>query len=121
MTAPNPAQGAGHLGAPHNEAAPDVFVARQPIFDTYERVYAYELLFRAGLENYCPQGNLDHAAAHVLENAWLTFGFPTLVGSTRGETSSPTGTSVNPGRSRSATAPCSRRPLPVTGYPYRDP
>lgn len=83
MTAPNHAQGAGHLGAPHHEPAPDVFVARQPIFDTHERVYAYELLFRAGLENYCPQGNLDHAAAHVLENAWLTFGLPTLVGSKR--------------------------------------
>ena len=83
MTLRTQSEATGTLGAPSGETAPDVFVARQPIFDRNKRVYAYELLFRAGFENYCPQGDLDHAAAHVLENAWLTFGLPTLVGSKR--------------------------------------
>lgn len=59
----------------------DVFVARQPIFDRRQRVLAYELLFRESLENYCPQDDLNRAASNVVENAWLTFGFSTLVGS----------------------------------------
>ena len=73
----------GHPG-PDDSAAdsgfPDVFVARQPIFDRRTQVYGYELLFRTGLENFCPQDDLDHAAASVLENAWLTFGLPALIG-----------------------------------------
>ena len=34
----------------------DVFVARQPIFDDRQRVFAYELLFRSGPENYFTPG-----------------------------------------------------------------
>jgi c-di-GMP-related signal transduction protein len=34
----------------------DVFVARQPIFDDEQRVFAYELLFRSGPENYFSPG-----------------------------------------------------------------
>ena len=29
----------------------EVFVTRQPIFDTADKVYGYELLFRGGIEN----------------------------------------------------------------------
>lgn len=83
MSAAKPLEAAISIPGHRNEAGPDVFVARQPIFDKHKNVYAYELLFRAGLENYCPQGDLNHAAAHVLENAWLTFGLPTLIGSKR--------------------------------------
>lgn len=64
-----------------NPAGQSVFVARQPIFDRRQRVVAYELLFRESLENICPQDDLNRAAAHVVENAWLTFGFPVLIGS----------------------------------------
>ena len=62
------------------EGAHDVFVARQPIFDEHKRLFAYELLFRGGLENVCPAGNPDRAAGQVLQAAWLTFGLPTLLG-----------------------------------------
>lgn len=68
---------------PGNEVSHSVFVARQPIFDRRNRVFGYELLFREGLENFCPQDDLEHAAAHVVENSWLTFGFSSLVGSKR--------------------------------------
>ena len=83
MNAPKSGEAAVTPPSPVSDLAPDVFVARQPIFDRHEKVYAYELLFRAGLDNYCPQGDLNHAAAHVLENAWLTFGLNTLIGSKR--------------------------------------
>lgn len=62
------------------DVARDVFVARQPIFDTHKRVYAYELLFRGGLENFCPVGDPNRAAAEVLQATWLTFGLSALVG-----------------------------------------
>ena len=62
------------------DVARDVFVARQPIFDTQKRVYAYELLFRGGLENFCPVGDPNRAAAEVLQATWLTFGLSALVG-----------------------------------------
>ena len=60
--------------------AHDVFVARQPIFDDRKRLFAYELLFRGGLENFCPAGDPDRAAGQVLQAAWLTFGLQTLIG-----------------------------------------
>ena len=60
--------------------ARDVFVARQPIFDAQKRVHAYELLFRGGLENFCPVGDPDQAATEVLQATWLTFGLSTLLG-----------------------------------------
>jgi EAL and modified HD-GYP domain-containing signal transduction protein len=57
-----------------------VFVARQPIFDTRQRVVAYELLFRAGLENYFPAGtDGDLASLRVINNALSTFDFDKLV------------------------------------------
>jgi c-di-GMP-related signal transduction protein len=37
------------------------FLARQPIFDKSQNVFAYELLFRSGVENSC--GEIDHEAA----------------------------------------------------------
>ena len=56
-----------------------VFVARQPIFDTRRRVVAYELLFRAGIENCFPRGtDGDFASAKVIGDALTTFDFDTL-------------------------------------------
>ena len=62
------------------ERADDVFVARQPIFDRSQRLHAYELLFRGGLENFCLAGDPNQMAGDVLQAAWLTFGLSTLVG-----------------------------------------
>ena len=64
-------------------ASEDVFVARQPIFDGDKKVYAYELLFRDGLENVCSTLDTHRAASQVLQAAWLTFGLPTLIGQNR--------------------------------------
>lgn len=58
----------------------DVFIARQPIFDAKKRVSAYELLFRGGLQNFCPPGDSDSAATQTIRAAWLTFGLPALIG-----------------------------------------
>ncbi|MFQ5754422.1 MAG: diguanylate phosphodiesterase, partial [bacterium] len=61
----------------------EVFVARQPIFDRQQNVYAYELLFRDGLDNNyfeCRDG--DHATSTVLTNSFVSIGMETL---TRGK------------------------------------
>jgi c-di-GMP-related signal transduction protein len=56
-----------------------VFVARQPIFDTKKRVVAYELLFRSGMDNFFPRGtDGDMASAKVIGNALATFDFDVL-------------------------------------------
>jgi EAL and modified HD-GYP domain-containing signal transduction protein len=59
------------------------FIARQPIFDTKGRVYAYELLFRSGLHNYFDSDDQDHAAASVIANSNLLFNLTEMTGSTK--------------------------------------
>jgi c-di-GMP-related signal transduction protein len=59
------------------------FIARQPIFDRHQRVYAYELLFRSGPENACTCPDLDRASAKVLMDSLLVFGLGNLVGRAR--------------------------------------
>ncbi len=59
------------------------FIARQPIFDTKGRVYAYELLFRSGLHNYFDCDDQDHAAASVIANSNLLFDLDEMTGGTR--------------------------------------
>ncbi|MBN1957596.1 MAG: HDOD domain-containing protein [Desulfuromonadales bacterium] len=59
------------------------FIARQPIFDTKGRVYAYELLFRSGLHNYFDCDDQDHAAASVIANSNLLFNLDEMTGSTK--------------------------------------
>jgi c-di-GMP-related signal transduction protein len=57
----------------------NVFVARQPIFDTRKRVVAYELLFRAGPENWFPPNtDGDLASARVISDAMITFDWKKL-------------------------------------------
>jgi c-di-GMP-related signal transduction protein len=47
----------------------DIFVARQPIFDGRQRVFAYELLFRSGPENYfTPVRSPELQTSHVISN-----------------------------------------------------
>ena len=53
------------------------FVARQPIFDQGEKVFAYELLFRCGPENIFKSDNPDRASVAVLEKL-LSFGSNSL-------------------------------------------
>jgi c-di-GMP-related signal transduction protein len=55
------------------------FIARQPIFDNHLRVFAYELLFRAGPQN-CFQPRKD-ASSSVIVDSTMLFDFQTLVGS----------------------------------------
>ncbi|MCS7186232.1 MAG: HDOD domain-containing protein [Armatimonadetes bacterium] len=57
-----------------------VFVARQPIFDRLRRVVAYELLFRAGLENRFTVSDGDMASRSVIGSGLHIFGFSSLTG-----------------------------------------
>ena len=66
--------------AEHPGTGHDVFVARQPIFDRHNRVFAYELLFRSSFENVCRDVSLSEAAGRVLSGAVLTFGLEALTG-----------------------------------------
>jgi len=59
------------------------FIARQPIFDTKGRVYAYELLFRSGLHNYFDCDDQDRAAASVIANSNLLFDLGEMTGNTK--------------------------------------
>jgi EAL and modified HD-GYP domain-containing signal transduction protein len=61
----------------------DVYVARQPIFDTRSNVYGYELLYRDGLENRFTGLDADQASASVISNSFFVFGIETLTGSGR--------------------------------------
>ena len=61
----------------------EIFVARQPIFDRRERVFAYELLFRQGPQNYYEGMDGDQATSDVIANSCLTIGLRTLTGGRR--------------------------------------
>lgn len=59
------------------------YIARQPIFDRQQKVYAYELLFRSGLANYFDGSNQDKAASSVIADSTILFGFDTLTSGRR--------------------------------------
>ena len=52
----------------------DVYVARQPIFDTQKNVYAYELLFRSSQQNAYSGLDGDQATSHVISSSFLAIG-----------------------------------------------
>ncbi|MBW6519457.1 MAG: HDOD domain-containing protein [Desulfoarculaceae bacterium] len=52
----------------------DIFVARQPIFNRYRRVIAYELLFRNGMSNSFPGVDGDEATSSLLSSSFFTVG-----------------------------------------------
>jgi c-di-GMP-related signal transduction protein len=55
--------------------ATETYLARQPIFDHRQKVYAYELLFRSGLtSNFCDETNLNHAASKVIADCCSMLG-----------------------------------------------
>lgn len=62
----------------------DTFIARQPIFDLKKNVYAYELLFRSGWENYFSHDDIDQAASKVIGDSVLVHGLDTLTGGRKG-------------------------------------
>ncbi len=53
------------------------YVARQPVFDRDKKVFGYELLFRDGMENVFPGGDLDAASRSTLDSSLLV-GLDTL-------------------------------------------
>ncbi len=57
----------------------DIFVARQPILDTDQKVYGYELLFRSGPENVFPGGSSEVASAQMISDSVTAFGLESLV------------------------------------------
>jgi c-di-GMP-related signal transduction protein len=49
----------------------DIFVARQPIFDSQKDVFAYELLFRKGFQNYASKFDIEYATIKVISNSLI--------------------------------------------------
>ena len=53
--------------------------ARQPIFDSHQRVFGYELLFRSGLDNFFAFPDGDQATSRVMDSV-LSLGLDRLLG-----------------------------------------
>lgn len=62
----------------------DTFIARQPIFDIHKNVFAYELLFRSGWENFFSHDNIDQASSKVIGDSVLVHGLDTLTAGKKG-------------------------------------
>ncbi|MDR3543465.1 MAG: HDOD domain-containing protein [Desulfosporosinus sp.] len=62
----------------------ETFVARQPIFDRREKIFAYELLFRQDKQNSYNSVNGDRATEDVILNCFLSIGMNMLTGGKRG-------------------------------------
>lgn len=58
----------------------EVYVARQPIFNTDKEIFGYELLFREGMQNYFPDIDGDTATNKVLYNSFFTIGIEKIIG-----------------------------------------
>ncbi len=56
----------------------NIYVARQPIFDRRQKVYAYELLYRTGEDNFNPESDGNLATAEVIANSILAIGLDRL-------------------------------------------
>jgi EAL and modified HD-GYP domain-containing signal transduction protein len=61
----------------------EVYVARQPIFDKKKKLYAYELLFRASMDNYFPDIDGDTATSKLLSNSFFSIGIGKIIGKHR--------------------------------------
>ena len=62
----------------------DVFVARQPVFDSQRRLYGYELLYRKGKNNFYEGENDNTSTVELISNSFLVMGFNELTENTRG-------------------------------------
>jgi EAL and modified HD-GYP domain-containing signal transduction protein len=58
----------------------ETFIARQPIFDRQQKVYAYEILFRSGLENIFDYPDADEATAKVIAYSFSLMGIDSMTG-----------------------------------------
>ncbi len=58
----------------------EVFVARQPIFTKNKNVFAYELLYRSGKQNFYDHTDGDQATSDVITNSFSVIGIDTLTG-----------------------------------------
>ena len=56
------------------------FVARQPIFDKKQKVYAYELLFRSSFENFFSHPDPDQVASQTILSSFILDGIHTITG-----------------------------------------
>jgi c-di-GMP-related signal transduction protein len=54
------------------------YAARQPILDSEKNLYAYELLFRDGVDNVFPNVDGDMATSRIVEGAQMNFGLDEL-------------------------------------------
>jgi EAL and modified HD-GYP domain-containing signal transduction protein len=61
----------------------DVFIARQPIFDTHEKVFGYELLFRSGLDNMFTHADPNQATSRVIADSFFLLNISELTGGKR--------------------------------------
>jgi len=61
-----------------------LFVARQPIFDRTRKVFAYELLFRSGQDNYFSHTNQDQASTRVIHDSLFIHGLDKLLAGKKG-------------------------------------
>ena len=62
----------------------DVYMARQPIFDNDNNVYAYELLYRSnGQQNSYNGTNADESTADVVTNAFFGLDVREIIGSSK--------------------------------------
>jgi EAL and modified HD-GYP domain-containing signal transduction protein len=61
----------------------DVFVARQPIFNIHKKIYAYELLFRTGMDNVFPDLDGETATSSLLSSSFFTIGIEQISGGNR--------------------------------------
>jgi c-di-GMP-related signal transduction protein len=60
-----------------------VYLARQPIFTRDKDIYAYELLFRGGVENFFPNIDGDSATSRVLSSTFFSSDLQQIAGDKR--------------------------------------
>lgn len=58
----------------------EAFIARQPIFDLKQKVYAYELLFRSSMENVFTHSDLNQASSKVIGDSVFLMDMDTITG-----------------------------------------
>lgn len=59
----------------------NAFLARQPIFDSNQKVYAYEILYRSGVTNAFTEGvGADAASSKVILDTFQNFGLENITG-----------------------------------------
>ncbi|HEY5524725.1 MAG TPA: HDOD domain-containing protein [Clostridium sp.] len=58
----------------------ETFIARQPIFDEYYKVFGFELFFRESNTNIYNYHDGDEATLEVLRNSYLNFGMNKIIG-----------------------------------------